>query len=723
MSVERFEDVFEWDESGPKVIGAEGYIEVKDNDGNIIEYVTLGEEKIDLTDKSAATHKAALNYTAAVAEEALIRATLTAADVKKAAINEAMVALRTEMQNQLNVMRGEINQIDENTYDARKALREAVIRVDQMQRLLRQALENEMALARFKDNSLEFDKATFGLSWREFAYPHQIDGGKYMAANQRIILGDKMGLGKSLTSLIACDMLRSQRVLIIVPDDIVGNFVHEVARWAPHRNVTSLGKVSKEIRHMMITMLSALTSYVVVVNYSAWRKDKSLIASLIDCRFDTIIMDEAHTIKETTTNAYKGCKSIALAENICPECMGPTEHISLSYQPSDYREKRDYTACKDNATCEWSTNRDRVLGIHRDYFDTRSAKNVFPMTGTAILNKPTDLFALLSLIDPMHFVEKYKFEADYCDKDYYTGKIKFRAGGMNSLVKRLSGKWLARDRQSAGVVLPKQEIIEHRLVLDELLYPAQLKVIQQLTKFATIQLTSGKQMTAIAAIALITRKRQANAWPAGIVQKDPLTGDIVFSVADDVNESIKVDWCCDPNGEGSIVDMCADGNMVLGDRVVVFSQFKGPLKELELRLNAAGISAVRLDGDTPENIRDQIKFDFDRSRCNVEGYEKKWQVVLCNFKTGGQGLNFNDATQMVILDEEWNAGKNDQAYGRMDRIGQTEETTVHVLRLEGTIDTWMQDLIQAKREMVDGFESSADLAQAFMQALGNGEML
>ena len=723
MSVERFEDVFSWDESGPKVIGADGYIEVRDpKTHEIIEYVTLGEEKIDLTDKGIATHKAALDYMRAVDEEAAIRLTLKEADDKKAALTKTMDNFRETMQAELNRMRGEINQIDEDTYDARKALREAVKRTEMLARLLRQALENEMALAKFKDNSLKFDALTFGLSWREFAYPHQIDGGKYMAANQRIILGDKMGLGKSLTSLIACDMLRSQKVLIIVPDDIVGNFVHEVARWSPHRNVTSVGKMSKEMRNMMLTMLESLSAYVVVVNYSAWRKDKSLLDSLTALRFDTIIMDEAHTVKETTTNAYKGCKAIALAENICPECNGPTEHISLSYQPSDYREKKDFTACKDSATCEWSTNRDHVNGIRRDYYETRSAKNVFPMTGTAILNKPTDLFALLSLIDPEHFNQKYEFERDYCSKDFYTGKIKFRSGGMNSLVKRLSGKWLARDRQSAGIILPKQEIVEHRLVMDEFLYPAQLKVIRQLTKFGVIQLNSGKQMT-MAAIALITRKRQANVWPAGITQKDPLTGDVVFSVADDVNESLKVDWCCDPNGEGSIMDMTADGNMGLGDRVVVFSQFKGGIKELEVRLNANGVKAIRLDGDTPEAVKDQIKFDFDRSRCNVEGYEKKWQVCLANYKTGGQGLNFNDATQMVILDSEWNGGKTDQAYGRMDRIGQTEETTVHTLMIEGTIDTWMADLVQEKRDIVDGFESTANLAQAFIQALQNGEML
>jgi SNF2 family DNA or RNA helicase len=589
-----------------------------------------------------------------------------------------------------------------------------------MQRLFRQAIQNEMAAERFKENSILFDEITAGLHWREFAYPHQIEGGKYLAANGRVILGDKMGLGKSLTSLIACDMLKSQRVLIVVPDDVVSNFAHEVYKWAPHRQVISLGKMSKAERAAGLTLLGMLDSFVVILNYSIWRKDNSLLDALIDIKFDTMIIDEAHNVKETTTNAHRGVYKIAMAENSCPECGGNIQQVKIDN--GYYNSATQTTACVNETTCGWSQERDNERGVKRDFGYLRSVKNLFPMTGTPILNKPTDLFALLSLIDPENFRDKYIFERDYCAKDYWTKKIKFREGGMDSLVKRLSGKWLARDRKSAGVVLPKQDIVYHTLELSEDLYPKQLKVIKQLTKYATIMFSQEKKMTNIAAIALITRKRQANVWPGGITQRDE-NGDIVFTVADEVNESIKLDWCCDKNGEGNIPDITAGGNMALGDRVIVFSQFKDPLRELENRLNNAGISVVRFDGDTTQSVRDAVKIDFDRSRCNAEGYEKKWQVVLCNYKTGGVGLNFTDATQMIILDSEWNGGKEDQALGRVDRIGQTEESIVHVLEIDQTIDTWMRALITSKRDMVNGFESTVDVAQLLFEAMNNGEVL
>src|SRR5690606_37431529 len=134
------------------------------------------------------------------------------------------------------------------------------------------------------------------------------------------ILGDKMGLGKSLTSLAAADMRMVDRLLIIVPDDVVSNFVREVRHWAPHRSVVMLGKQPKAVRSMAVEVLKKSDQYTVVLNYSAWRKDKNLLEQLKSLRFQMAILDEAHTIKNVSTSAYKGCKEVVLASNSCPEC-------------------------------------------------------------------------------------------------------------------------------------------------------------------------------------------------------------------------------------------------------------------------------------------------------------------------------------------------------------------------------------------------------------------
>lgn len=668
------------------------------------------------------------------------------------AINAEIEELRRSVTAQIRLLDEKKQDIEASLFDARRKQRELERQIQSAENRLRQALENERIKKEYQDSSVAFDKLTAGFRWREFALQHQIEGAKHLATAKRAILGDKMGLGKTLTSLIACDMLQAQKILVVVPDDVVSNFVREIQHWAPHRSVIMLGKQTKLARNMAIDLMRSLDSFIVVINYSAWRKDNSLLDRLVSLRFDTVIMDEAHTIKETTTNAYKGCAQLVLAENSCPKCRGAIQKIHKSEDTiiklSDakiFHNSRDYWACIGKATpsptvmddsiasaimssgCGWNEIVEALAGNSREFGDLRSVRNVFPMTGTPILNKPTDLFSMLSLVDPVHYSDKNRFNRTYCIQDS-AGKWMFQYGGLDRLVKNLSGKYIARDRKTAGVTLPKQDIVVHSIEMDSTIYPGQAKVIKDLSRHAMVILSNGAKLPILYTIALITRKRQANVWPAGIELKDE-NGIVVFSVGDEIKESIKLDRICGKaesglpgDYEGLIPDLTGNGDLTNGERIVVFSQFKTPLAELESRIKDAGISVVRFDGDTPEDIRNQVKIDFDRKYCDQIGYEPKWQVVLANYKTGGVGLNFTAATQMIILDEEWNPGKQEQAFNRIDRIGQTEETTVHILRLEKTIDNWMADLIDSKRDMIEGFETKVDLQASLLKAMQEGEM-
>lgn len=649
-------------------------------------------------------------------------------DIRTRAIDSEIADIRAKMQAKIDVLAEEKANINIEAFDINRDVRVADRELRAAYDLLRRALEADRLSKQYKDQSNMFDELTINMPWRDRILPHQIEGAKQLAIAGSAILADEMGLGKSLTSLATADMLMVKRLLIIVPDDVVSNFVKEVNLWAPHREPIQLGKMSKGQRQQIITMAREhLNEYTMVLNYSAWRRDFQLLEGLKTLRFEMMILDEAHGVKETTTNAYRGVHEIRMASNSCPECrnaVGRRKNKDGVLNPGGYMVRNpgwEHYYCPVE-TCGWSEVKDIENDTKRDAGYMRSVRYCLPMTGTVILNKPTDIFALLSLIEPEVFAEKHRFVAAYCQTNPWTNKVEFKSGGLESLTVKLAGKYVARDRKSAGVILPKQEIVYHNIDIDPDQYPDQYRVIKQLTEHAMVMLSTGKQLPILATIALITRKRQANVWPAGITLKDE-DDNVIFNTGDEIRESIKLDRLIDHNNEGLLPDLTADGNMAFGQRVVVFSQFKTPLVELEKRLNAAGISTVRFDGDTPQEIRKQVKIDFDRRTCEVEGYEPKWQVVLCNYRTGGVGLNFTSATQMVILDQEWNPGKESQAFGRMDRIGQTEETTVHVLQLNRTIDTWMHDLIEEKRDMISGFNANMELQTALLEGLrGDGQI-
>ena len=668
-------------------------------------------------------------------------------------IKEEVEELRAKYNEAIYALSAKQREIDASLAHDRTVQREYERQVYEAGKKLRVALESEKIQKEFLENSARFDALTASATWREFAFPHQLEGAKLIAsATGRAILGDKMGLGKTLTVLIAARMLEQQRILIIVPDDIVGNFYAEVKHWEPSRTVMHIAKMAKRQRNALLDLCGGLDEFTVIVNYSAWRKDFALLNKLDGLHFSMVILDEAHTVKETTTNAYRGVKRIILSDNSCPECRGNIQkvHISADRKTDLINEghyafaqrTRDAWVCVGKHTandtvipeeyvkgdgCGWNEVRDQVNGVKREYGALRSVQAVVPMTGTPILNKPADLFSLLTLIWPEKFNNLHEFERIYCERNY-ANKWIFKPGGLKRLTNQLAGRYIARDRHSAGVILPKQTRVVHSVEMDEKMYPGQAKVIRDLTQHAMLMLQE-KTMPVIAAIALITRKRQANVWPAGIKFTDA-DGMVVFDVGDEIRESIKLDRLLLPadrsesgDSEGLIAEFTAGGDFTNGDRVVVFSQFKQPLKELEERIANAGISVVRFDGDTSQDVRDQVRIDFDRKYCDQPGYEPKWQVVLANYRTGGVGLNFTGATQMIMLDEEWNSGKDEQAANRIDRIGQTEETTVHTIRLENSIDDWMAELIESKRQMVEGFDSNASLANDLLAAMREGRMM
>ena len=342
-----------------------------------------------------------------------------------------------------------------------------------------------------------------------------------------------------------------------------------------------------------------------------------------------------------------------------------------------------------------------------EFFDFSSVKNILMMTGSPVLNKPQDLGSQLSLIDPVNFGYERNFLDDYCQQSYYDKRWSFRPGGLERLTSRIADKFVMRDRHSANIVIPPQSIQYHDLVIDPETYPEQYGVMATLNKHAAILLEENKAMPILYIIALITRKRQAACYPEGIEIKNP-EGEVIYKT--ECKESIKVDKLIKENGEWSgLIPELGD------ERIVVFSQFKGPLKELHKRLTTAGYKVARYDGDTPPDMRTEIQMDFDIKHTKPE--DSKYQIVLCNYRTGGVGLNLTGATQVIELDSEWSPGKQSQARGRVDRIGQTKETTVHVIRLAGSIDQWLDQLNEQKADMVEGLENNIDAAQALRDAI------
>lgn len=637
----------------------------------------------------------------------------TSAEVQR--VLEEEIKLRSQM-NEIVRKRREIE--DKRDALKREARAKETAMIQAKRRM--ETFASEQAInERLRREAEEFDKITAHYQWREFAFDHQLEGAKRLAAAKRGILGDKRGLGKSLTSLIWADMVGAKKVLIFAPKDVLHNFKREIEHWTPHRHVGVLGGMPKLQRDYFLKMLKNEPQWLLLCNYEAWRKDKGLVELIKDLRADTVIIDEAHNIKEKKTSAYQGIRDIIYADNQCNICKGNVEYFT--HEVTGTRRIR----C---AVC---------FHEPQEFGDFCSVKNVLPMTGTAILNKPSDLWTLLHLVDRVLFPSENAFLRDYCTVDPWTNRWKFRTGGEERLIKRLGSRYVKRDKNTAGIKFKEQLHVEHRYEFDKALYPNQWKVMQEIRNYGAIKMAEDVKLDVIGVLPIILRRRQAITWPAGIKIWEMVenqygqmvkTGRVLYEAP--VTESIKMDKC---------MEIALEIINEEEDRLVIFSQFKEALKELERRFKEQGISVVRYDGDISDEKAQQAQLDFDAkiapnhaegTDCNNEcrnwgnpcnGY--KFQVILAHYKKGGVGLNLNAARQLIKLDREWNPGKEDQADGRIDRMDNIADSIVHTIHIEGSIDNFMDDLIAEKAQVIDGFDNTHEMMDRIISALRDGDML
>jgi len=149
---------------------------------------------------------------------------------------------------------------------------------------------------RFKGKLREYQKR--GFSWLSLMTKHEIG----------TVLADDMGLGKTVQILATLSKDRKSKTLILAPKSLVFNWVAEAKKFTPHL------KFHDHTGSDRMNHLAELESAnVIVTTYQTFRIDVDFFKQK---EFDYFILDEAHFIKNSESQAYMASKLIKAKKKI-----------------------------------------------------------------------------------------------------------------------------------------------------------------------------------------------------------------------------------------------------------------------------------------------------------------------------------------------------------------------------------------------------------------------
>lgn len=273
------------------------------------------------------------------------------------------------------------------------------------------------------------------------------------------------------------------------------------------------------------------------------------------------------------------------------------------------------------------------------------------LTGSPILNKPTDLFNILHFADWRYSGSSYWNFVYYFCETVYNGttrrpvgltKDPVKVAILNSLLKRVSVRneiIVAEGRTVTTVKLPMS--VQQR------------KLYDQVVNISIAELP--EECTIANSMVLNTRLQQVTTCPA------------VFSEYSNVY-GVKFDW---------ILETCLDHPE---EKFVVFSKYSKVIQKLTEFLNCNRVTTVRFTGDMHFSECAESKRRF------IE--ESNVQVLagtIGALGTGTDGLQ-HVCHLLIALDRDWSPELNAQMECRVDRYDQHQHVICYYLECEKSWD-------------------------------------
>ncbi|KAK4799952.1 hypothetical protein SAY86_025317 [Trapa natans] len=540
------------------------------------------------------------------------------------------------------------------------------------------------------------------------------------------ILAHTMGLGKTLqviaflyTAMRSID-LGLRTALIVTPVNVLHNWRHEFAKWAPSEfkpiRVFMLEDVSRERRVELLAKWRRkggvfLISYTGFRNLSVGKniKDRTVARDIISALQDgpdILVCDEAHMIKNTradTTQSLKLVKCqrrIALTgsplQNNLMEYYCMVDFVREGFLGSSHEFRNRFQNPIENGQHTNSTSEDVKIMNQRSHILYEQLKGFVQRMDMSVVKKdlpPKTVFVIAVKLSPLQrkLYKRFLDVHGFTHGSIYNDNIRKRSffAGYQALAQIWNHPGILQLKEDRDYVR-REETVENFLVDDS--------------------------------------SSDENADFNGINKEKPRAT---------VNEGfLRKDWWNDLLRDYDFKEADYSGKMVLlldiltmssdvGDKALIFSQSIPTLDLIELYLSRLprhgkrgkfwkrGKDWYRLDGRTESSERQKLVERFN------EPSNKRVKCTLISTRAGSLGINLYAANRVIIVDGSWNPTYDLQAIYRAWRYGQKKPVFAYRLLAHGT----MEEKIYKRQVTKEGLAARVVDRQQVHRTISKEEML
>jgi len=123
---------------------------------------------------------------------------------------------------------------------------------------------------------------------------YQLAGVEYALNRRNALIGDAPGLGKTAECIMLGNAIEAGHTLVICPASLRLNWEREIWMWSTQENVSTY-PVLKSKDGVSLRANYVITSYAMLTN-------RSIFEAIMDARWDHLILDEAHALKDPKGN-------------------------------------------------------------------------------------------------------------------------------------------------------------------------------------------------------------------------------------------------------------------------------------------------------------------------------------------------------------------------------------------------------------------------------------